>query len=132
MHTEQLLQSCIEDQEINQKVVFLTGNDDNAFFMIELQPNKTLPAHYHKEKIEIYYILKGQGRIITGEFKNREVLNQYAQNVEKGDTFSIKPNWVHQITNIGKEALLILASAPKNHGDKDRYFVELTPNNDNK
>ncbi len=65
--------------------------------MIELQPNKTLPAHYHKEKIEIYYILKGQGRIITGEFKNREVLNQYAQNVEKGDTFSIKPNWVHKL-----------------------------------
>ncbi len=31
VHTEQLLQSCIEDQEINQKVVFLTGNDDNAF-----------------------------------------------------------------------------------------------------
>lgn len=124
VNTEQLLESSTDDQVINQKVVFLTGDDNNAFFMIELQPNEILPAHYHKEKIEIYYIMKGQGRITTGEFKNEKVLNPYVQNVEEGYTFSISPNMVHQIINTGTKPLLILASAPKSHGGEDRYFVE--------
>ncbi|MCS4300765.1 cupin domain-containing protein [Chryseobacterium sp. BIGb0232] len=126
VNAEQLLKNSTEDQAMNQKVVFLTGDDDNAFFMIELHPNRTLPAHYHKEKIEIYYILKGVGTVITAKFKNGKVMNPCTQNVGKGDVFSITPYTVHQITNTGTEVLQILALAPKSHSAEDRYFVTLT------
>ncbi|WP_165828235.1 cupin domain-containing protein [Chryseobacterium phosphatilyticum] len=123
VNAEQVLENNAEDQMMNQKVIFLTGDEQNAFFMVELKKGRTLPAHYHKEKIEIYYILKGKAKMLTAQFENGKIMDHCVQNVETGDTFSIEPYIVHQITNTGTGVLQILASAPKSHSQGDRHFV---------
>jgi len=125
VNAKQLLENSLEDQMMNQKVVFLTGDDDNSFFIIELHKDQALPGHYHKEKIEIYYILEGEAEIITAQFEDGKIMDRFVQSVKKGDVFSITPYKVHQITNTGTEVLQILAIAPKSHSAEDRYFVSL-------
>lgn len=75
-----------------------------------LQPGASTTAHYHRVTEEIYYILKGQGKMtIDGETRT----------VGPGDAIAIPPTQVHQITNTGNEPLVFLCTCvpPYEHDD---------------
>lgn len=119
------IESVPKDKIMNQKVAFVTGNEKMSLFIIEIGQNQSLHAHYHKEGIEIYYVLSGEAILTTGAIMaNEEIINNITQSVTVGDAFSIKPFVVHQITNLKDDKLQILVIAPKNHGIDDRYFVK--------
>ncbi len=119
------LEEVPKDNIMLQKVAYLTGDNTLSSFIIELDRNQTLPAHYHKAGLEIYYILSGKATIKSALFTIENQLDIKTQTATKGDTFCIFPFEIHQITNLDTESLIILAIAPKNHNNTDRYFIEL-------
>jgi mannose-6-phosphate isomerase-like protein (cupin superfamily) len=71
--------------------------------------------HYHPKAEEIYYIVRGKGRMkIDGE--EREVGPQ--------DAIAIPPGARHKLWNIGAEALLLLCCCAPGYEHDDTVIVE--------
>ncbi|WP_083536164.1 cupin domain-containing protein [Chryseobacterium vrystaatense] len=121
----EIIENLPPDNIMNQKVSFLTGDENASLFIIELNYNQSLPPHYHTKDIEIYYILSGQGTITTKFYSQEKNTDQLSQPVKKGDSFTIHPFQIHQISNQYSETLQILALAPSSHNGTDRHFAEL-------
>ena len=75
-----------------------------------LPPGAETEGHYHPQTEEIYYVLRGRGRM-TLEGEGREV--------GPGDGILIPPGSRHTIRNIGREPLVFLCccSPPYSHED---------------
>jgi mannose-6-phosphate isomerase-like protein (cupin superfamily) len=79
----------------------------------------TTAAHYHPRSEEIYYLLRGQGRMrIDGQTRD----------VGPGDAIAIPPGAVHQITNTGNEPLVFLCCCAPGYEHDDTVLVDdVTP-----
>jgi mannose-6-phosphate isomerase-like protein (cupin superfamily) len=118
------LDNSLTDQKVGVKLAFLTGDENMSMFAIELAGGHCIPAHYHKEGIETYYILEGQGVIITGIIRDNTLRWNAECLVNAGDCFTIYPGEVHEFRNVSEGPLRIIASAPLNHIQNDRYFLQ--------
>lgn len=118
------LNNIVADEKVGVKLAYLTGDENMSVFAIELTKGQYIPAHYHKENIETYFIMEGQGMVITGTIKNENVLWNTETEVNTGDCFTIYPGEVHEFKNISEKTLRILAAAPLSHSQGDRYFIE--------
>jgi mannose-6-phosphate isomerase-like protein (cupin superfamily) len=77
---------------------------------------KSIRPHYQKVSDEIYFLLRGRGRITVGG---------ETQELREGDVVAIPRGAVHGFENTGPEPCLVLfASGPKFEADKDRFFPE--------
>lgn len=77
---------------------------------------KSIRPHYQKVSDEIYFILRGRGKITVGN-ATREL--------NEGDVVAIPKGTVHGFENTGPEpCLVVFASGPKFEADKDRFFPE--------
>lgn len=75
---------------------------------------KTIRPHYQKVSDEIYFVLRGCGRLTVGT-ETREL--------KEGDVAAIPKGTVHGFENTGPEpCLVVFASGPKFEADKDRFF----------
>lgn len=71
--------------------------------------------HYHPKSEEIYYILKGEGKVkINEEFKAVSAL----------DGIAIPPGAPHKIWNTGKEELVFLCMCAPAYEHEDTILVE--------
>ena len=111
------------DNKIGVKISHLTGDETISVFAIELEKEQSIPVHYHKENIETYFVLEGQGIVYTGKIENEEVIWNTEKQVKTGDCFTIYPNQVHGFKNNSEKKLQIIASAPISHNKQDRYFI---------
>lgn len=112
------------DKKVGLKLACLTGDENMSVFAIELASGHCIPPHYHKEGIETYYILEGQGMIITGIIRDNTLRWNAECLVNAGDCFTIYPGEVHEFRNVSEGPLRIIASAPLSHIQKDRYFLQ--------
>ena len=81
-------------------------------------PGQATQPHYHPQTEEIYYILRGQGRMQIGkEFRD----------VGIGDAIAIPPGAVHQITNTGERTLLFLCCCAPGYEHDDTVLLESMP-----
>lgn len=88
---------------------------ENISFHVAVVKEEIKP-HYHKERDEVYYIVKGRGIMRVNEEK---------RDVKEGDVILIPKGSVHSLKNTEKEALiLVFASSPPFAPEKDRYFLE--------
>jgi mannose-6-phosphate isomerase-like protein (cupin superfamily) len=72
-------------------------------------------AHFHPKAEEIYYILKGQGRMrLSGEERV----------VGPGDAVAIPPGVPHQITQQGTEELVFLCCCAPGYEPEDVVFTQ--------
>jgi len=72
--------------------------------------------HYHRNRDEIYYIVKGRGIM---------KVNNEVRAIREGDVILIPKKSVHSLENKGEEPLiLVFASAPPFAPEEDRYFIE--------
>lgn len=77
---------------------------------------KSIRPHYQKVSDEIYYVLKGRGRL---------TVNGVARELAEGDSVAIPKGQVHGFENTGEEPCLILfASGPKFVPETDRFFPD--------
>lgn len=119
-----VLNTTKNNQSIGVKLAHLTGDKDICVFAIELAPNQSIAAHYHKIGIETYFIVSGQGTIYLGTLSDKKVIWDNKTNVIQGDCFTIEPNQVHKFKNTSDQQLRIIATAPLTHcTDEDRFFV---------
>lgn len=78
-------------------------------------PGVTTALHFHYRAEEIYYILRGAGRMRLGE-EWREVA--------PGDAIAIPPGEAHQITNSGDEELVFLCCCAPAYEHEDCEMVD--------
>ena len=75
-----------------------------------------IKPHYQKVSDEIYYVLKGCGKLTVGD-ETREL--------KEGDTAAIPKGHVHGFVNTGHEPCFILfTSGPKFDPETDRFFPD--------
>lgn len=80
-----------------------------------LPPGASTTPHHHPVTEEIYYILRGRGRMRIG---------QETHEVSVGDAIAIPPGASHQITNIGDETLLFLCCCAPAYEHADTVLEE--------
>jgi len=119
------LSDIATDEKVGVKLALLTGDEQMSVFAIELAKGQCIPAHYHKEGIETYFILQGRGMVHTGTIKNENLTWNSETEVNAGDCFTIDPGEVHAFKNASEKILRILGTAPLSHTRDDRYFTGL-------
>jgi len=85
----------------------LKTNDSGQFSFFTANPGVTRGNHYHHTKIEKFLVIKGKARfcfehIISGEIYEITTTSKLLKIVET------TPGWSHNITNIGKDEMIVL------------------------
>ncbi|MDH5424762.1 MAG: cupin domain-containing protein [Gammaproteobacteria bacterium] len=75
---------------------------------------ETTAAHFHCYSEEIYYILKGSGKMF---------LDKEAFTVNAGDSILIRPGQQHCIENTGKEELRFLCCCAPAYRHDDTFLI---------
>jgi mannose-6-phosphate isomerase-like protein (cupin superfamily) len=121
---KQQLQHAVSDKQAGIKIACLTEDPYFSMYITEIPAGKKVNAHYHKEGIETYQILSGQGIIhLSTHCDNTEIKNITSTAVNEGDFFKVEPFWVHQLENTGQTPLTLIFGCPKNHLETDRYMT---------
>ena len=94
------------------KKILLT--DDEAGVQVQLAKiGQNEKIHFHKEKTELFYFLKGEGR---ATIDGKEI------KVKSGSFLAIRPNQVHHIEPNSKEIKVFMVKI--NSKPDDTYFVK--------
>ncbi|MEO6527854.1 MAG: NAD-dependent epimerase/dehydratase family protein [Gemmatimonadaceae bacterium] len=85
----------------------LKTSDSGQFSFFTAHPQVTRGGHYHHTKNEKFLVVKGRARfrfkhIVLGDVHEIEVADEEARVVEA------VPGWAHDITNIGREELVVM------------------------
>lgn len=86
-------------------------------------PGKTKGNHYHKRKTEWYCVIQGRGLL-----EIKDLLSEEKTEIEIGEKnmvlVKISPNYLHSITNIGENEMILLSyvDEPFNEEDPDTYY----------
>ncbi|NCO15425.1 MAG: hypothetical protein COZ30_00595 [Candidatus Nealsonbacteria bacterium CG_4_10_14_3_um_filter_36_16] len=91
-------------------------------FYSSTKPGAIRGNHYHTRKIEKFCVIEGKAKI---RLRNRET-NEIKEHIVSGDNPEIvemKPNWTHNIENIGEKEMKLLAWVNEvfNPEDSDTY-----------
>jgi mannose-6-phosphate isomerase-like protein (cupin superfamily) len=82
----------------------LGGTAKHSVAIVVVSPDRSSPAHYHKESEETYYILKGEARLD---------IDGHAYHLTPGDACLIMPGEIHQIFPTGGGSVeFLVVSAP--------------------
>lgn len=92
--------SCIRQQSLAEAIV---------------PPGGSTAEHYHPRTEELYYILKGSGRIKVGA----EV-----RPVQPGDAIALPPGTPHKLWNTGDEELVLLCCCVPAYEHEDTVLLE--------
>ncbi len=88
-------------------VEMLKTKDSGQFSFFTAHPGVTRGGHYHHTKTEKFLVIKGEAR-----FGFRNILsNERCELITSGDTPRVVetvPGWTHDITNIGKEEMVVM------------------------
>jgi mannose-6-phosphate isomerase-like protein (cupin superfamily) len=78
-------------------------------------PGKSTEEHIHPRTEEIYYVLKGKGKIrIEGEMRD----------IRQGDAIALQPGKCHKIWNTGKSDLVFLCCCAPAYTHEDTVITE--------
>ena len=78
-----------------------------------LEPDEATQRHYHARTEEIYFVLKGSGRM---------EVDGVTRMVRPGDAVLIPAGAWHQLENNGNSELRILCCCAPPYADSDTYF----------
>lgn len=85
------------------KVIFTpetAGTKNMRFAVGYFGPEEGLNPHIHPESEEVYYVIRGRGKVYIGE-EQKEV------SIEPNMALYIPPGTVHGVVNTGSERLLV-------------------------
>ena len=92
----------------------LPHTDVQSLAEATLEPDEATQRHYHARTEEIYFVLKGSGRMeVDGETRM----------VRPGDAVLIPAGAWHQLENNGSSELRILCCCSPPYADSDTYFA---------
>jgi mannose-6-phosphate isomerase-like protein (cupin superfamily) len=112
------------DPAVGIKVARLAGDESFSLFGAEIAAGTKLSAHYHREGIEIYYILGGSGRMSLGDrVDDSRVAWEEHFEVRAGDCFTVQAGQVHQLHNTGDAVMNALFGCSAAHLTTDRTII---------
>ena len=84
-------------------------------------------GHYHTRKWEIFFVIKGKGKIVFEDIKTKKRKEAFLdEKTIKG--VKILPGTAHAVKNIGKEEMILLVYCNEAYNKKDtdtyRYEIE--------
>ncbi len=82
--------------------------------------------HYHARKKEIFCVIEGEAKVRQRDIKTGEVEEKIVSGAAP-ELVEMKPNWTHNIQNIGNKEmkLLIWISEVYNPADTDTFYEEV-------
>lgn len=100
-----------------QKAVIFSEEDlscqGSKFQIIRFAPGKEVGAHYHNERVEVFYVCEGSGVITVNNEPHTVVKNDYLL-IQRGDRHAIKCT--------GNNDLVILVYRTNDPGPADMLF----------
>jgi UDP-2-acetamido-2,6-beta-L-arabino-hexul-4-ose reductase len=109
-------------------VEMLKTQDSGQFSFFTAHPGVTRGGHYHHTKTEKFLVIKGQARfrfrhLMSGEFHELDTSGQKPEIVET------IPGWVHDITNVGSEEMIVMLWANEifDRGRPDTFTAPISP-----
>jgi mannose-6-phosphate isomerase-like protein (cupin superfamily) len=112
------------DPAVGIKVARLSGEPAFSFFGAEIAGGTKLRAHYHREGLEIYYILSGTGRMSLGDCRDGSSITWKEDfEVRAGDCFTVQAGVAHQLHNTGDTVMNALFGSPADHLTTDRVVI---------
>jgi len=88
-------------------VEMLKTPDSGQFSFFTAHPGVTRGGHYHHSKTEKFLVVKGHARFGFRHMHTNEVLHVEAKG-EQPQIVETVPGWTHDITNIGKEEMIVM------------------------
>lgn len=88
-------------------VEMLKTSDCGQFSYFSVHPGNTRGEHYHHSKTEKFLIISGDARF---QFRHIDTQERFEVVISggKGQIVETVPGWAHNITNIGKEELIVM------------------------
>ncbi|HKV46253.1 MAG TPA: cupin domain-containing protein [bacterium] len=105
----------VEGQQIACAPLFETARSQAALF--RLRPGQRIPAHRHSAIDDIFFCIRGRGRIRTWDAGGAAVDHP----VEPGAVFLVQPETPHEVACAGDEFCYVLLQAPKELYDSHAY-----------
>ena len=87
--------------------VIFAATDRFAGKLLEIRAGERLSLHFHQDKHELLYVLRGAVRLFVGEGPDAE-----RHEIGAGEAFELPPGTVHRI-EAADDALLVEASSPE-------------------
>lgn len=81
--------------------------DCGQFSYFTAHPGVTRGGHYHHSKTEKFLVIKGQARFKFRHMHTNEAY-ELTTSGEKAEIVETVPGWTHDITNIGKEEMIVM------------------------
>lgn len=88
-------------------VEMLKTQDSGQFSYFTAHPGVTRGGHYHHTKTEKFLVIKGHARFGFRHMLTNEVLHFETQG-DKPQVVETVPGWAHDITNIGKDEMVVM------------------------
>ena len=97
------------------------------FYFSTSKPGMIRGGHYHTRKWEIFFVIKGKGKIVFEDIKTKKRKEAFLdEKTIKG--VKILPGTAHAVKNIGKEEMILLVYCNEAYNKKDtdtyRYEIE--------
>jgi len=107
-------------------VEMLKTPDCGQFSFFTAQPGITRGGHYHHAKTEKFLVIKGEARFRFRDLQTGE-LHVVVTNGSKPEIVETVPGWTHDITNIGKDEMVVMLWANEvfERSKPDTYFCPL-------
>lgn len=99
-------------------VEMLKTHDSGQFSFFTAHPGITRGGHYHHTKTEKFLVVKGQGLFRFRHLLTNELVELRTDGIAPQVVDTI-PGWVHDITNVGDDEMVVLLWANENF-DRDR------------
>lgn len=103
-------------QHIDSRGVFvemLKTSDSGQFSYFTTHPGITRGGHYHHTKTEKFLVIKGRALFRFRHLLTNELV-ELRTSGEKPQVVDIMPGWIHDITNIGSEEMIVMLWANEN------------------
>jgi mannose-6-phosphate isomerase-like protein (cupin superfamily) len=121
----ELVKTARTDPAVGIRIVRVTGDDLMGLYVAELEPHRSVTAHYHCSGSEIYQIVHGEGKIHTGVPSSHDsVVWNASVDVRSGDCFTVEEREVHQLENTASSPMIAIFVCPAAHIGNDRFIVK--------
>ncbi len=87
------------------------------FFVSKSKPGVIRGNHYHKRKLEWFYVLEGRAKLYLYDLKTKKRTSCIITS-QKPELIEIMPNIAHAIKNIGRNKMILLAIINKKFDPK--------------
>ncbi|HQE59572.1 MAG TPA: cupin domain-containing protein [Spirochaetota bacterium] len=118
-----ILADAAKDIFSGVKLVLLSGDGSACLFIVELEYEAVLKAHYHLKGDETYYVIEGNCSMMLCGIDDVRRNAGRSISLAQGDLITVKEKTVHSLRN-GKSLSRIMITCPEDHAGFDRYFTE--------